>query len=201
MESLPFELLHRIASHLAPDCIDPLTLTSKRLRTVLRSVNSRHRGLKRKYGHAICDRAGSHGTMARLLVDILTQPELHFYIRKLTIKNWHNELNPGDARAHIDPEFRDSIRESAIRDSASLKCKLATLDTDGGILPLLLWELSELRTLRLAGEPDDGSILYEIMAEIEESRSHARSLFRNPFPPILQHLREVQLHRGTQDTG
>ena len=95
MESLPSELLQNLGKYLPPDAVDPFTSTSKHIRRVLQPLISRHQGLKRKFGHAVCGKARYHGSIARLLINLLVRPELRFYVRGLTVEDWHNELYEG----------------------------------------------------------------------------------------------------------
>ena len=159
MESLPNELLQTLGKHLQPDAIDPFTLTSKHIRRVLQPLILRHQGLKRKFGHAVCGKGKSHGCLARLLVNVLARPELRFYVRELTVEDWHNELDLVFGQTQLYSDLGDCLKifESIEEDPASIERRVATLETEGGVFRLLVWTLTELRVIRLV-EGSDGRI-------------------------------------------
>lgn len=198
MESLPYELLQTLANYLPPDAIDMFTLTSKHIPRVLLPLISRHRGLKREFGHAVCGKAKSHRCIARLLILVLARRELRFYIRKLTIHDWHNDMNPAPGGNQLDRrpvDYRQEIFESTDEDPASIKRKVATFPTKASVFLLLLWSLTELRTLRLLGGPDDELAIFNVIYDIIISQSEPS---RHAFPPSLQNLRNFQLGSDTE---
>lgn len=152
MESLPLELIQSIGSFVAPEAIDSFTLTSKHIRRVLTRLIAQHQNLKKEFGHAICGENESHGSIGNLLLNVLSRPRLHYYIRKLTIEDWHNELASKTERGlRITSLSQNEFCQFLHIDSAFLSSAITTLATEKGVFPLLLWELSELRVLRLVG--------------------------------------------------
>lgn len=193
MEKLPPELIQNIGSFLAPEAIDSFTSTSKHIRRILKPLIDRHQSLKRDFGHAICGRNQSHGSIGRLLLNVISRQRLCYYIRKLTIEDWHNELSADDIgnKFGISSTSRNEMRQALHIGPTSLSSAISKLGTEDGVFPLLLWELSELRVLRLAGEPLEESTIIEALVSIDEHQGHPSVPL---FPGFLSHLRELQLH-------
>ena len=162
MESLPLELIQSIGGFLAPEAIDPFTSTSKHIRRVLTRLIDEHQSLKREFEHAICGENQSNGSIVDLLLNVLTRPHLHYYIRKLTIEDWPNEPPSETKRLlRISSDSKSQMRQSLHIGPASLSSAVASLKIEDGVFPLLLWELSKLRVLRLVGEPRDETMIYD----------------------------------------
>ena len=198
MEKLPPELIQNIGSFLAPEAIDPFTSTSKHIRRILKPLIDRHQSLKRDFGHAICGRNESHGSIARLLLDVISKQHLHYYIRKLTIEDWHNELSAENIsnKPGISSNSRNEMRQALHIDPTSLSSAIFKLGTEEGVFPLLLWELSELRVLRLAREPLEEYKIIKALVPVDEHQDHPSVPL---FPGFLPHLRELQLYTSVED--
>ena len=196
MEKLPPELIQNIGAFLVPEAIDPFTSTSRHIRRILQPLIDQHQSLKRDFGHAICGRNESHGSIARLLLDVISKQHLHYYIRKLTIEDWHNEISPDNhGRVRLCTNSPNEMRQALHNDPTSLSSAISKLGTEEGVFPLLLWELSELRVLRVAGVPEDESMMLEALELIEENQSHPSAPL---FPSFLPHLRVLQLHTNRE---
>ena len=191
MESLPLELIQSIGGFLAPEAIDPFTSTSKHIRRVLTRLIDEHQSLKRDFEHAICGENQPHGSIVDLLFNVITRPHLHYYIRKLSIEDWPNEPQSETERGlRISSASRSQMRQALHISPASLSSAIARLTTEDGVFPLLLWELSELRVLRLGSEPGDESTIFNVLLEIEGFPSYSLVPL---LPGFLQQLRELQL--------
>ena len=176
LRALPFDLFQSVGQFLPPAAIDPLTLTSEHIQRILTPLREKHRGLKDRYGHVICGKAAFHGDFASFLLEILIRPGLCFYVRKLTIEDWHDELElPVAERNCLDTEVFSEIIEASSKKPTVLKESIATLSANDRFL-LLLIQLSELRCLRLATRPPDEIAPFSLIESFYAVSRHSSPL-------------------------
>ena len=96
LERLPNELLLAIFHHLPCTDIDSLTLISHRIRNAAKSIIQKHQQLKTEYG--VCTVASKRpqcSTVSSLLLAILKQPFLSFYVKHIVVDGWYEDWDEG----------------------------------------------------------------------------------------------------------
>lgn len=163
MGHLPAEIWSHIANYLPPSALDAMSLTSSILRRTLipSAAMKRHRTLKEEYGNCTCGHGQPSGELTQLAVNVFLRPELSFYITKLTVIDWSNHLRLFDWRVYRNLSLKSyqGALDAAQQGRESLEEYLRWLKTETGIFILLLWALSELRSLHLLGWPARASAI------------------------------------------
>ena len=191
-DHLPAEIWSHIADYLPPSALDAMSSTSSSLRRMLipSAAMKRHRALKEEYGNCTCGCGQPSGEITKLAVNVFLRPELSFYITKLIIIDWSNHLHLDDWRVyrHLSLGSYQEALDAAQRGREPLDEYLRWLETETGIFILLLWALSELRSLHILGWPARASA---IGVAIEETRGIGYEPLGPLSPPILPSLNEI----------
>ena len=199
---LPAEIWSYIADYLPPSALESIISTSRGLRQILlpSAAVKRHRSLKEEYGACVCGEGQPDGDLSRLAVSIFLRPELVFYIRRLTITEWscYFRLWDWSQYKYLTPKTYQEALEAAQSGRERLEVYLRTLETQTGIFILLLWALSDLRSLHLLGWPTRaGGIGYWI----NSARGIGDYAIGPLSPSILPRLNKIMFGSAAEDDG
>ena len=189
---LPAEIWSHIADYLPPNALDAMSSTSSTLRRMLipSAAMKRHRALKEEYGSCTCGHGQPSGELTQLAVKVFLRPELSSYITKLIIIDWSNHVQLYEWRVYENVSlgsYQEAL-DAAQWGRESLEKYLGRYEIETGIFILLLWALSELRSLHMLGWPARAS---SIGIVIEGKRGIGYEPIGPLSPPMLPSLNEI----------
>ena len=187
LAAMPTELSQAIFHYLPPEDKDSLSLVSHRVREVAAPILEEHQALKQEYGMRKCATFDPDSTtVTTLLLEILRQPYLAFYIKKLTIDGWYHHWI--EALNHCHQSFDD---DRILRQQAQVFFSPRILDIfddnmrdgdESSCLVLLLCLLPNLSTFSVI---DEGSASFCAFEMLKHTLTHNRDR------GLLAHLANV----------
>ena len=118
LEAFPPEIIQHIARLLPSSALDPLAATCTSMRGAMALVLKDHWALRDHYAVSTIGKGEKHGELSDLLITVLKQPEVCYYIRELNVKGW--EKGPPVDDNTWGPYWVDSLPWETEEDSADL---------------------------------------------------------------------------------
>lgn len=188
--SLSNELLQKIIDYVYPDDIENFLSSLAYLKILDANRLERHRTLQQKYGSYECGESAQSCT--KLLIDLLKDPEIALYVKKLTIAGWHpvfdspDPVNNHQQHPRCDEKTLQNIKKAASDFGVGYATeewhKIIHTGNEDPIVALLLLRLSHLETLILESFGDSSQFVNAVLGECarparsEETQSYVSRL-------------------------
>lgn len=197
LSDMPDQIISKIISLVAPDCIESFTSTCKRIYELAVEKLDRHRAMKQK--HAVyqyknpidfypCCRP------SQLLEKVLQEPQTAMYVQELSFNNWWSTQEylgttypEGSHRPYTQrliPRLNEIVSQLVPQDEVSTWLKYIETGSEDPIISLLLLLLPNLSTLKFKYLGEGQECLHDTLCRIRK--------MKGPGVP-LSRLRHVQI--------